>query len=249
MIIAGCWRSTPAPTLTSAPVRVSTAAEDDATLVRDIARIDEYLDKAGAQNGPRGVAAGDTAFAEKAAFATVEIVGWTAENALVYRSVICESDEEIAPRITSLVPYCMMKVCDCHAEICILNRAFCDTVIYERADNRGIGPDPGWTSTRLAMIRAAEAAYGSLAGGSATSATLKVSVDREIVEDVRIEVGNMAWQALRANWDMDGFSSARLTAAQQSPDGRCVGAGGTTFVHFQESQRAQSAFGSVHCLR
>jgi hypothetical protein len=236
MILAGCWRPTSAPipaipaTPAPAPTSVSLAAED-APLARDDARIDEYL-------------AGDDAFMEKGAFAAVEIVGWTPENALVYRSAICDPDE-----LGARGPYCEVEVCTCSAEECHRDSASCDfrlswDMVVENDDKESLQKEP------IAEIRTAEAAHGRLVGGAAASVTLKANAER-----VWLQVGPMEWQAFEAGRDWDtgeifSFSSIRVTAGRESPDGRCVGTVGTGSVSGRYEGvhgNIRFTFASVHC--
>jgi hypothetical protein len=218
VILGACWTGAVSPH-GSTPEGPAQAAADP-TLARDVERVETSL------AGPGGEP-----------FTAVEIVGWTANRAVVYRTAICDPDE-----LGGRGPYCTIEVCEAAPRA---DASTCETVLDETV---GALTAPFDRAKVLAAVEAAEAGHHATARGQVVDpATITLDTDHgDLWAKAPDWFGPTRWRLLTSEIDADtrqrhGYTGGAVTSAWQSPDGACLGYA----VTVMRSARYESVTGSI----
>jgi hypothetical protein len=173
------------------------------------------------------------------AFASVELLGWTAENALVYRATVCD-DNKLGERGA----YCTIDVCTIAAGA----EPDCEAVIDD---------EPGSKVDRKAGVAAVTAAQDKRAindTGTRTSAKLDRAHDDIWIEAKELPVARpdhkRTWISVGDSRDYSRFV---VRGARKSHDGTCIAIAGTAVntVHWVREYGGDAkhpfAFAVIRC--
>ena len=178
-------------------------APEDATLDRDLKRLEAYLANTGEP------------------FTAVELVGFTATNGIVYRTAVCDPDE-----LGGRGSYCTVDVCiDAPGA-----DAECETLVSETVDDPSGTFDRRRTS---AVIRDAEAAsHPTTRGHIEALSVVTVAADGgDLSLTAPSWFGSTRWTVLQASMDPEtneasGFLAGAISSVRSSDDGACLVAAG-----------------------